>query len=488
MIHQKHDDNRKLNMKGKLTLLLMMMSTWLLAQEPAGGQMTLQQCIDYALSNNVNAKNAALDREIANARVKETVGIGLPQISGTVTAQQSPTQQRFFTQYTAGGQSFFIDDATAAQLGMEDGDVAALENIFALKGNGDANLSINQLVFNGSYFVGLQAAKTYKDLAVKQASQTKEQVILGVTKAFYNVLITQERLELVESNLKRLDTLFRNTTAMQENGFAEKIDVDRLKVQLNNLRVGKQDLESLNDISMKLLKFQMSYPFEQTLIIDGSLEEAALSNAQAPLDSFNYAKRPDYQVMQVNYELQKLNIKNKYAEAIPSLSAFASLGYNTQSPGFGGIFSTEATFEGNDQIGPDKWYGYSTIGLRLSWNLFTGLQRNFQIQQEKLTLEKLENGFESLEQSIDMEIYQSQQNLKNAISKLEVQRESMDLATSIFDITQIKYQEGVGSNLEVVEADNSLKEAQTNYYSALYDAIIAQLELKKALGTLYNEQ
>lgn len=488
MIHQKHDDNRKLNMKGKLTLLLMMMSTWLLAQESAGGQMTLQQCIDYALSNNVNAKNAALDREIANARVKETVGIGLPQISGTVTAQQSPTQQRFFTQYTAGGQSFFIDDATAAQLGMEDGDVAALENIFALKGNGDANLSINQLVFNGSYFVGLQAAKTYKDLAVKQASQTKEQVILGVTKAFYNVLITQERLELVESNLKRLDTLFRNTTAMQENGFAEKIDVDRLKVQLNNLRVGKQDLESLNDISMKLLKFQMSYPFEQTLIIDGSLEEAALSNAQAPLDSFNYAKRPDYQVMQVNYELQKLNIKNKYAEAIPSLSAFASLGYNTQSPGFGGIFSTEATFEGNDQIGPDKWYGYSTIGLRLSWNLFTGLQRNFQIQQEKLTLEKLENGFESLEQSIDMEIYQSQQNLKNAISKLEVQRESMDLATSIFDITQIKYQEGVGSNLEVVEADNSLKEAQTNYYSALYDAIIAQLELKKALGTLYNEQ
>ncbi|MEQ8473707.1 MAG: TolC family protein [Marinoscillum sp.] len=496
MIHQKHDDNRKLNMKGKLTLLLMMMSTWLVAQESTGGRMTLEQCIDYALANNVNAKNAALDREIANAKVKETVGIGLPQVSGTVTAQQSPTQQRFFTTYYTpdpdeGGISF-IDPDVAQEVGIGEGEVVAAENFFQLKGMGDASLSINQLIFNGSYFVGLQAAKTYKDLAVKQASQTKEQVILGVTKAFYNVLITQERLELVESNLKRLDTLFRNTKAMQENGFAEKIDVDRLKVQLNNLKVGKQDLESLNDISMKLLKFQMSYPFQQMLIIDGSLEEAALTNVEVPLDSFNYAKRPDYQVMQVNYELQKLNIKNKYAEAIPTLAAYANLGYSTQSPTFGAIFKTESGFEDTETArgtyGPDKWYGYSSIGLRLSWNLFTGLQRNFQIQQEKLTLEKLENGFESLEQSIDMEIYQSQQNLKNAISKLEVQRESMDLATSIFDITEIKYQEGVGSNLEVVEADNSLKEAQTNYYSALYDAIIAQLELKKALGTLYNEQ
>lgn len=483
-----HDHNQTLKMKGKLTLILMMISTWLVAQDGQSGQMTLEQCVSYALQNNVNVKNAKLDEEIASAKVMETVGIGLPQVTGSVSAQKSPTQQRFFTQYMAGGQSFFIDDATAAQLGMQDGDVAALENIFALKGNGDASLAINQLIFNGSYFVGLQASKTYKELSIKQGKQTKEEIVLGVSKAFYNVLILKERLDLVASNLKRLDTLYSNTAAMQQNGFAEKIDVDRLKVQLNNLKVGKQDLESMNEISMKLLKFQMNYPFDQPLQVEGSLQEVALTKLDLPADSIAYTNRPDYQAMQVNYELQKLNIKNKYAEAIPSLSAFANLGYSTQSPGFGGIFKTEASFEGNDQVGPDKWYGYSTVGLRLSWNMFTGLQRTYQIQQEKLSLLKIENGFESLEQSIDLEVYQNQQNLKNALSKLEVQQESMELASNIFDITEIKYQEGVGSNLEVIEADNDLKEAQTNYYSALYDAIIAQLELKKALGLLYNEQ
>ena len=485
----KSDHNQSVHMRVKLTLLLLMTATWLSAQEGEGSQaFTLQQCIDYALENNVNAKNAKLDEEIAKARVKETVGIGLPQVSGTVTAQQSPTQQRFFTQYTAGGQSFFIDDATAAQLGMEDGDVAALENIFALKGNGDANLSINQIIFNGSYIVGLQASKAYKDLAVKQADQTKEDVILQVSKAFYNLLIVEERLDLVSSNMKRLDTLFRNTRAMQESGFAEQIDVDRIRVSLNNLKVGEQDLKNMKDISVKLLKFQMNYPFDKELVLNGELEDVALTEVMMPDEEIEYAQRPDYQVMLVNKELQQLNIKNKYAEAIPSISAFASLGYNTQSPDFGGIFSTEASFEGNDQIGPDKWYGYSAIGLRLNWNLFTGLQRNYQIQQEKLSLLKIENGLESMEQSIDMEIQRSKANLENAINKLDVQQESMDLASNIFDITQIKFEEGVGSNLEVVEADNDLKEAQTNYYSALYDAIIAQLELKKAIGTLYNQQ
>lgn len=486
--HIIRDYNPTLQMKGKLTLLFMMMATWLAAQDASAGQgLTLEQCIAYALDNNVNAQNARLDEEIAKAKVKETVGIGLPQVSGTVTAQYSPTQQRFFNQYIP-GQSFFINDSIAQVYNIQDGDVVALENFFALKGSGDASLSINQLIFNGSYIVGLQAANTYKELSVRQANQTKEDVVLQVSKAFYNLLIVNERLDLVESNLKRLDTLFRNTQAMLETGFAEKIDVNRLKVTLNNLKVGKQDLVNLKDVSEKLLKFQMNYPFDNELVINGKLEAAALSPVENTGDAFDYSLRPDYQVMMVNKQLQQLNIKNKYAESLPSIGAYANLGYMTQSPGFGGIFKTEASFEGNDQLGPDKWYGYSALGLRLSWNVFTGLQRTYQVQQQKLDLLKMENGMRSLEKSIDMEIDRTEANLQNAIAKLEVQRESMELAADIFDITEIKYQEGVGSNLEVVEADNALKEAQTNYYSALYDAIIAQLEFKKALGILYNQQ
>ncbi|MEQ8582721.1 MAG: TolC family protein [Marinoscillum sp.] len=475
-------------MKGKLTLLFLMLSTWLVAQETSGS-FTLDDCVEYALKNSADAKNALLDEQIATARVKETVGIGLPQVSGSVSVQQSPTQPRFFTQYTTGGGSFFITDEQAGQLGLSDGDVVALRNIFQLKGAGDASLSINQMIFNGSYFVGLQASQAYKDLSIKNSNQTNEEIVMSVSKAYYNLLIAREQLSLVSANLSRLDTLYRNTLAMYENGFAEKIDADRLKVTLNNLKVNRENIENLNDLSMRLLKFQMNFPFDEELIISGSLEDEALQKVELPnAENWDYANRPDYQVLQANYELQKLNIKNKYAEAIPMISAFANLGYSTQSPNFGGIFTTNSSFEDQQGVGPDKWYGYSTLGLSLKWNMFTGLQRTYQIQQEKLSLSKIENGFEVLERSIEMDIKRFQDNLDNALSRLEVQKENAELAESIFNISQIKYQEGVGSNLEVIEADTSLKEAQTNYFSALYDAIIAQLELKKALGILYNEQ
>jgi len=475
-------------MKGKLTLLFLMLSTWLVAQETSGS-FTLDDCVEYALKNSVDAKNALLDEQIATARVKETVGIGLPQVSGSVSVQQSPTQPRFFTQYTAGGGSFFITDEQASQMGLSDGDVVALRNIFQLKGAGDANLSINQMIFNGSYFVGLQASKAYKELSVKNSNQTSEDIVMSVSKAYYNLLIAREQLSLVNANLNRLDTLYRNTLAMYENGFAEKIDADRLKVTLNNLKVNRENIENLNDLSMRLLKFQMNFPFDEELTIGGSLEDEAMQKVELPeAENWDYSNRPDYQVLQANYELQKLNIKNKYAEAIPMISAFANLGYSTQSPNFGGLFATKTDFEDQNGVGPDKWYGYSTLGLSLKWNMFTGLQRNYQIQQEKLSLSKIENGFEVLERSIELDIKRAQDNLDNALSRLEVQKENAELAEYIFNISQIKYQEGVGSNLEVIEADTSLKEAQTNYFSALYDAIIAQLELKKALGILYNQQ
>lgn len=474
-------------MKGTLTLLFIAMSTWLGAQQTTD-RFSLEECISYGLKNNVEVQNARLDEEIATARVKETVGIGLPQVSGSVTVQQSPTQQRFFTQYIPES-SFFLTQEQAADLGVEEGDVAALENIFQLKGAGDASLSINQLIFNGSYIVGLQASQAYKDLSIKSANQTREEMVMNISKAYYNVLIAQERLLLVDANLGRLDSLYRNTAAMYESGFVEKIDLDRLRVNINNLKVNKQSMENLNNLSTRLLKFQMNYPFEQELLLTGSLESEALQQVEVPdVTEWEYSNRPDYQVLQANYELQKLNIRNKYAEALPSISAFANLGYSTQSPDFGGIFKTEANFSGNDQIGPDKWYGYSTLGLRLSWNLFTGLQRSYQIQQEKLSLSKIDNGFKSLEKSIELDIQKSRDNLKDALDALDVQSENVALATNIFEITQVKYQEGVGSSLEVIEADTDLKEAQTNYYNALYDAIIAQLELKKALGLLYNEQ
>lgn len=447
----------------------------------------LEECIDYAVTNAVTMQNAILDQEIAKAKVKETVGIGLPQINGSVGLQHNPTLARFFGTYQPGS-PFGVDDATANQLGIQAGDVFAAENFFQLQSAGDANVNIQQLIFNGSYIVGLQASNAYKDLSVRQANQTKEEVILNVSKAYYNLLIMREQKELIQSNIDRVDTLLYNTQALVENGFAEKIDADRLRVTLNNLKTEQLNLDNMEKLSIRLLMLQMNYPFDQPFQVSGEIADVMIETVELPEQgTWSYSVRPDYQVFEANRKLQQLNIKNKYAEGLPTLAAFATLGRSTQSPNFGGLFQSNSNFtEVEDQIGVDSWYDYSRVGLSLNWSLFTGLQRNFQIQQEKLELQKLENGFVALEKQIELEIQQSSIDQSNALKQLEVQTENKDLAEEIYNIAKIKYEEGVGSNLEVIEANTSFKEAQTNYYSALYNAIIAQLELKKALGTLLN--
>lgn len=456
------------------------------SQEQASASFTLEQCIEYALKNSINAQNAEIDQQIAIARVRETVGLGLPQVSGSVAIQHNEQLRRFFGRYSTSTTGFSFFPPTS---GANDGDILAQQSPFQLQSSGDAGITINQLIFSGNYLVGLQASKAYKDLSFKTANQTREQIVEQVTKAYYSVLINRERTDLFDSNLARFDSLLRNTIALNKNGFAEGIDVDRIRVAYNNLKSERDKFSKLNSLSTELLKFQMNYPIDKPIDIIGKIEEVKIdSDLVNYRDGWDYKQRPDYKILEANQRLQQLNIKNQYAGALPTISGFANLGYFTQSNGIGGIFTTNTNVKDNGSIGPDKWYGYSLFGVTLSMNIFTGFQRQFKIQQEKLTLQKIDNGFKSLKQGIDLQTKQASISFENAITSLNSQSENMELASNIARITKIKYEQGVGSNLEVVDAENSLRQAQTNYYSALFDAMVAKVDLDKAFGKLLPTQ
>lgn len=456
-----------------------------MAQENESKSFTLDQCIQYALSNSYDISNAKIEEQIAVAKVKETIGIGLPQISGSAGVTHNQKLARFFTTYDPNGG--FID--LSGVPGIQPGNVVAAQNFFQLKSAGTASLSLNQIIFNGSYLVGLQAANAYKELSIKTTNQTNEQVIEQVTKAYYSVLVNRERMKLFDNNINRVDSLLITTKAMYENGFAESIDVDRIQVNLNNLKTEKSKFEKLQQLSVELLKFQMNYPFGQTIDVVGELNEEVVNvNLDEYLRDWDYKGRADYQVLETNWKLQNLNIKNKYAEALPSLSANANLGYSTQSPDIAGLFKTNSSFSDNGAIGPDSWYSFSSFGLNLNIPLFSGLQRTYKVQQEKLELKKIENGFKSLEKGIDLEIKQATINYQNSIEALKSQEENMGLAENVAKVTKIKYEQGVGSNLEVIDAESSLRETQINYYNALFDASIAKTDLDKAFGKLLDKQ
>jgi outer membrane protein len=455
------------------------------AQQTTNGQsFTLEQAVEYALANSTTAKNATLDEQIASARVKETRGIGLPQVSASVGLQHNQKLSRFFSQYNPDQPGFLGDLSTVP--GIEAGDVVAFPNFFQLKSAGNAQLSVNQILFNGSYIVGLQAAKAYRELSSKTTQQTKEGIIEQVTKAYYNVLINKDRVQLFDVNIGRVDSLLRTTTALNENGFAEKIDVDRIKVSLNNLKAQRDNFRNLQELGFQLLKFQMNFPMDQSIEVTDKLEAIQIDeNLLANYSSnWDYSQRSDYSILETNKKLQSLNLKNKYAESLPSLVAFANLGYSTQSPTVGGLFKTESNVQESSQIGPDKWYSFSSFGVSLNVPIFSGLQRNYRVQQEKYNLQKIENGFVSLKSAIDLQVKQSAITYLNAVNTMKSQQENRELAENVARVTKIKYEQGVGSNLEVTEAEGALREAQINYYAALYDALVAKVDLDKAYGKL----
>lgn len=465
---------------------------------PAIGQsnaqvFNLEQCIEYALANSVNIKNAIVDERIADARVKETRGIGLPQVDASVSLQHNTKLPPFFARY-ATAQGFAGKDENGNNRldipGAEPTDVVASPNFFQLPSNGNAALSVSQILFNGSYLVGLKAANAYRELSIRTTWQTKEQAIQQVTKAYYAVLINKDRMNLFDNNIARVDSLLTTTRALNKNGFAEGIDVDRIQVTLNNLLAERDKFYNMQELAVHLLKFQMNYPLDQPLDVAGDI--ASLEIDENLLQNYNvdwdYTQRSDYRLLEASRDLQNLDVRNKFSTALPSLAAFANFGYSTQSPDISGLFRTNTDLEDTGLIGPDKWYSYTMFGVSLNVPIFSGLQRSYRLQQSKLNLLKIENNFTSLKAGIDLEVKQAAISYLNAIKSLESQRANRTLAANIARITKIKYEEGVGSNLEVVEAEAALKEAQINYYSALYDALLAKVDLDTAYGKLLPEK
>lgn len=438
--------------------------------------LSLDDCISYALENNEQLAIAKLENDIAVTQINETLARGLPQVDGNIGVTKNFTIQTSFIQdFISPAVYGVLIDESLLPNGTEVPAPQTFPAAFGTEYSSQAGISARQLIFDGSFFVGLQAARTVKLLSERQQKQTEVEIVENVSKAFYLVLISQENLEFVGRNFATIDTLYNETLAMYENGFAEKIDVSRLKIQHNNLRTSLQNNTELLITSLNLLKFQMGMPLDTRLTLNGNLTDATLTSVEETSpDAFK--DRPEYNVLQTNKDLIGLNIKNFKSQYIPNIYANFNYGWTAGTNSFGDLTTFDNT----------TWFKYSNLGVSLSIPIFDGLSKRANIQRNKIQMEQVELSMSQFQNNVSREITEARINVQNARRNVEVQNENVSLAQDVYDITKIKYQEGVGSNLEVVEANTSLKEAQTNYLNALYEAITSQIELKKALGTLYK--
>ncbi|MFL5731306.1 MAG: TolC family protein [Cytophagaceae bacterium] len=430
---------------------------------------SLKRCIDYALLNQTSIRNAESDLGIAKAKVGEIRAIGLPQVNGAASVIDNPNLRRLF--FVANPSNPFTQNIP----GVQPGDVIASPNLFQLRSSGDASATISQLLFDGSYIVGLQAAGTYRQLAEKNIYASKIQTVESVTKAYYMVLINQERIALLATNVSRLDSMLKQTRAQYAAGFVEKIDADRLEVTYNNLYTDMQKFENLLGLSMVILHFQMGMPLDSAMVLTDKLADLNFDTTETALPTkFDFSKRVDYAALETQRKLQIYERKNVFAGYLPRLSAFATGGYTRQDKHVSNVFG-------------NQWFNYSMLGVNLSVPIFDGLSKHYKAQQTKLNLVKTDNNLSALRNLIGLQIMQSNISLKNSLQTLASQKRNLELAQEVLRVTKIKYQAGVGSNIEVVNAEASFKEAQTNYFAALFDAVVAKVDLQKATGTLYTE-
>ncbi len=415
--------------------------------------LSLTQAIDYAQNHQVSILNARIDEDIAKNTVKQTIGIGLPQLSGNANFQDFI---KLPTSLLPG--EFFGKPGT--QIPVQ----------FGVKYQSSVGLELNQLLFDGSYLVGLQASRTYKELSNKNLTRTRIETAVSVTKAYYSVLVSNEQLKLIDANLDRLRKTLSDTEAMFKNGFVEKIDIDRLTVLKNNLETERENVIRLLALNVNLLKFQMGMTINSRLTLTDSITSLQADQAVIASDSSAYRNRIEYSLLETQKKLNQFDLKRYKSQFLPSLSAFGNTSQSFQSNNFSELYGTN--------------FPSTIIGLRLSVPIISGGIKLSQVRNAKLAILKTQNDLVNLQNGINLEVDQAQTTYLNSLKSLDNQKRNMELAQEVLRVSKIKYEQGVGSSIEVTTAETSLKESQNNYINALYDLMINRVNVDKALGKI----
>jgi outer membrane protein len=425
---------------------------------PPTGQtysFTLQDCINYAYEHQDTVINARLDIKSADYRVKEIVGGGLPQINGGAQ----------FLDYLK-LPSTVIDGSFIGRPGRD------TSFTFGVKYQSNLTLDVSQIIFDGSFLVGLKARSTYKELSQRNYTRTRIDANVNVTKAYYQVLVSDEQIKLLDANLAQLKQQLDQTTAQNKQGFVEKIDVDRLNYQYNDLQTRRENVVRLLVLNYQLLKFQMGMPIAENLILKDKLVDVKLEENAADLstDTTFYKNRVEYGLFETQVRLNDFDVKRRKAAFLPTLNAIGNFTSSYQNNGFNNLYRNN--------------FPASYVGLRLNVPIFNGFQRTNQLRQTQITAQKSRNDLYRLKDALNLQANRARITFFNGLQTLNSQRRNQDLAREVLRVTKIKYQQGVGSSIEVTQAQTALEDADNKYIQGLYDALVSKVDLEKAYGRI----
>lgn len=416
---------------------------------------TVQQAADYAKKNSVQVKNALLDILIQKQTNRDITSIALPQIGGSASVNN------------------YLQIPTTLLPGQIVGQPAGtfVPVKFGTKWNASAGVSLSQIVFDGQVFIALKARNGTITYQEQIARLTEENIIANVHKVYYQLVTGKIQIELLDANIVRLEKLKRDVQIMYDNGFTEKVDIDKLAVQLANLQTEK--LKANNQIANGYsgLKMLMGMPIKDSLVLTDTLDDSKIREGVLEASQYKYTDRKDFQIIETANKLNGLNVRRYKLSAIPAFALVGNYALQAQRSKF-------------DFFGKGDWFNTSYIGLQMHVPIFNGFALKARTQKARLELQKTKNQTEALKINIDAEVESAKNNFMAAIASMDFQKKNMALAEKVYGQTKKKYEIGTGSATEINTAQLDLKTAQTNYITALSDAIIAKIDFLKATGKL----
>jgi len=438
---------------------------------------SLEEAIDYAKSNSYAMLNADDDIAAAKRKAWETTTMGLPQINAQVD------YQNFIKQPVQLLPANFFDSREATISTVEEyfgiaaiGAPEPLEGFipisFGTKQNMNASATLTQLLFNGSYLVGLQSARVYLEISESVKEKTDFAIKEGVTNAYTAVLMTEESIDILKKNKGILEKNLSETIEIVKNGFAEEQDAEQLQLTLSRVNNELQNMQRLRITNLKMLKYVMGIPINNAISLTQSLEDLLISNKDLKLvnESLDFENHIDYKIAQNNTRANELFIKLEQSKALPSLNAFLNYGLTANNDEF--------KFFNKDQ----EWFDSSIFGVSLNVPIFSSLERSSRVQQAKIGLKKAERSQNETAEKLKLQHQTALLNYQNAMETYQTSKESLGLAERIEKKENIKFFEGVSSSFELSTAQNQLYSQQQEYLQAIFNLISKKVALETALN------
>lgn len=438
----------------------LLFSTIINAQESIS--LSLEQAIDYALKNSYTAINAERDIDIAKKQKWETTTIGLPQINATIDYQNFIKQQ--------------VSLIPAEVFGGTEGEFA--EVAFGTKQNINATATLSQLIFDGSYIVGLQSAKVYLQISENAKEKTELGIREAVINAYGNVLLSEESVEILKNNVASLQKTLNETTEIYKNGLNEEEDVEQLKITLASIKSNLSRTQKLNKIAYQMLNITLGIEIKTKVALTDKLDKLAQKSSEFNFNSetFNIEDHIDFKIAKNNEKSNELLMKLEQSKALPSLTSFINFGY----AGYGDNFD----FLKKEQ----RWFDSSLLGVSLNIPIFSSLKRSARTQKAKIELEKAKTNLTQTEQNLLLNLESAKTNYNFNIEELATSKQNLALAERIENKQQIKFFEGISSSFELAEAQRQLYTMQQNYLQAMLNVIASKAALDNALNKPINNK